>query len=524
MFRARSVESGLPGRSGAKAPHRSAGLSPARPTLASPAALARIAAGLVVAGLVATGLGASLRIGKGQSGTDLRALATHSIASVLSGRRPGQGFDGPALPNFHGLPYDPPLPSPALALTDQHGRAFDLADQRGEVVLLFFGYLSCPDVCPLTLSTLQRAMAGLKPRERAKLRVVMVTVDPERDKPEDFVRYLAAFDRDFLGLSGPQPAVAQVLSDWGIQVQRSELGGGGYLLTHPAQLLVIDRAGQLALSLDHQAPAEEIRADLRSLLALRRGLPTQPPAQAPLGPAPERSGLPPSAWLVSREDGAVLRQSEGGDQLLLPSWDERQPADPINPGQVLGAPTVAFDPASGRLWHSDTHSSIRSIQVDSGMPGPALDGFSDTAIPGCGLGSEGRAFSIDPIRRRLYAPLLTGQVLIYDLDGLEVRGSLPAAAFGDLLLGRYRITAADPGGALWALDAEGNALELDPERGLPTGRRVSAQAEALRIDAGRGLLLLDGPAGSRALRLDSLREQVWTAPPIAGAERAQPLP
>jgi hypothetical protein len=242
-----------------------------------------------------------------------------------------------------------------------------------------------------------------------------------------------------------------------------------------------------------------------------------------------RSGRAPAAWLLSQDDGSVVRREAGAKRELLPAWGRREPADFSNPGIELQAPVIDYDPVAQMLWYSDSHESIRSLRLSDGRPGPVFTGFADTAIQGCGVSSNGRLFAVDPTRRLLYAPMLTGQVLAYDLDTKDVRAYIPMSAFNDLILGRYRTIAVDPGAMLWSLDEYGVAHEYDPERAIATGRVVPAKADDLAIDVGRGLLLLREEGRLRAVALDTLADVAVDVPrddgvaqmvPVAAAELA----
>ncbi len=235
-----------------------------------------------------------------------------------------------------------------------------------------------------------------------------------------------------------------------------------------------------------------------------------------------RTGRAPAAWLLSLEDGSVLRQDPKARQEVLAPWGRREPEDFSNPGVVLQAPVIDYDPLARILWYSDSHESIRSVRLADGESGPAFVGFADTAIQGCGVTSNGRLFAIDPIRRLLYAPMLTGQVLAYDLETQDVRAHIPMSTFDDLILGRYRTLAVDPGAMLWALDEHGNAREYDPERAVATGRMIEADAVGLAVDAGRGLLLLREVEEVRAVSLETLEAVEASVP--GGPDISQAVP
>lgn len=133
-----------------------------------------------------------------------------------------------------------PLPLPSGVLTDQFGNTFQLAsDAPGYVTLVFFGYTSCPDVCPLHMSALAGGLRGLTPDQQDQVRVVFVTTDPERDTPERLRTWLAAFDERFIGLTGPAETVNRMLAELGfppVRLERTE-GSDMYFVGHPAMVL-----------------------------------------------------------------------------------------------------------------------------------------------------------------------------------------------------------------------------------------------------------------------------------------------
>ncbi|HSR30941.1 MAG TPA: SCO family protein, partial [Anaerolineae bacterium] len=104
-------------------------------------------------------------------------------------------------PSFRGTVLDEPVDVADFALTDENGGVFRLSDQQGNVVLLFFGYTSCPDVCPTTLATWRKIHEALG-EDAERVRFVFVTVDPERDTAERLGMHVNAFNPDFIGLTG----------------------------------------------------------------------------------------------------------------------------------------------------------------------------------------------------------------------------------------------------------------------------------------------------------------------------------
>ena len=153
-----------------------------------------------------------------------------------------------------------------LTLTDHTGTPRTLADWKGKVVVVFFGFTQCPDVCPTTLATMRDVMERLGP-DSDRVQVLFVSVDPERDTPAVLGPYVTAFDKRFVGLHGDKDAIARAAREFKVFYQkvpgRTE---GTYSIDHTAASYVIDTKGRLRLYVRHQQPAEDIAADLRTLL------------------------------------------------------------------------------------------------------------------------------------------------------------------------------------------------------------------------------------------------------------------
>ena len=163
------------------------------------------------------------------------------------------------------------LPTPEIAndftLMAHHGEEVQLSDFREKIVVLYFGYTYCPDVCPTTLSALSLAMDELTPTEKGQIQVLMVSVDPERDSPEVLADYLAHFDATFLGLTGTEQAISEAAEAFGIFYQKGPGSvASGYLVDHTATVSVVDKAGHLRLLFPFGTPAEDIAADLKHLI------------------------------------------------------------------------------------------------------------------------------------------------------------------------------------------------------------------------------------------------------------------
>jgi protein SCO1/2 len=168
--------------------------------------------------------------------------------------------------SFHGLQYDPPQRAVDFALTNQDGERVRLSGYRGKLVLLFFGYTHCPDVCPTTFAIWKRAQ-NLLQSDAEQVRFVFISVDPERDTPERIKAHLSLFSPSFIGLTGSLDEIEGVARSFGAYFKKEDIGSAaGYSVAHTALTLVIDPSGNLVLAFPYGTPAEEIAADVRHLL------------------------------------------------------------------------------------------------------------------------------------------------------------------------------------------------------------------------------------------------------------------
>lgn len=154
-----------------------------------------------------------------------------------------------------------------FALTDHNGKPRTLADFKGKVVVMFFGYTQCPDVCPTTMAELAGVMKELGPLAD-QVQVLFVTVDPERDTQALLAQYVPAFDKRFLGLYGDAEATAKVAKEF--KVFYAKVPGkepGSYSMDHTAGSYVFDKNGKVRLFLRHGQGAAPIVHDLKQLLS-----------------------------------------------------------------------------------------------------------------------------------------------------------------------------------------------------------------------------------------------------------------
>ena len=175
------------------------------------------------------------------------------------------GCSGPR-PAIHGTLLEPPMAVPDFELASAGGRVAK-RDLEGRLVVLVFGFTHCPAICPTTLARLARAMEELGP-EAEEVRVVMITVDPERDTPQRMEEYATAFDPGFLGLTGSAEEIAEVAAAYGIFHARSAdpEADGGYQVDHTTTITVLDRDGRARLLWAFGTEARDMASDLRHLI------------------------------------------------------------------------------------------------------------------------------------------------------------------------------------------------------------------------------------------------------------------
>jgi protein SCO1 len=181
--------------------------------------------------------------------------------SLISGRSQNNppSFNGAVIPSTDRVAD--------FTLTAHTGQKVSLSDFRDQVVLLYFGYTYCPDVCPATLATLAQAVAELSTQDQEKVQVLMVTVDPDRDTAGVLAAYLPHFNDRFLGLTGTDEEIVAAARPFGIYYQKQEgTEASGYLVDHTASVMVVDQDGYLRLIFPFATPAADIAADLQQLV------------------------------------------------------------------------------------------------------------------------------------------------------------------------------------------------------------------------------------------------------------------
>ena len=167
---------------------------------------------------------------------------------------------------YEGAVINPPYPASDFKLTNQAGQPFQLSDLRGKVILLFFGYTHCADVCPATLAEFTQIHARLGDQAKDAA-FVFITVDPERDTPGVLVKYLAKFDPAITGLTGTQDQLLPVWKSYGVyQQDMNSAASLDAVIDHSSYIYVIDRSGKVRETFSFGDPAGNMLKDVEQLI------------------------------------------------------------------------------------------------------------------------------------------------------------------------------------------------------------------------------------------------------------------
>ncbi len=169
---------------------------------------------------------------------------------------------------FYGHVFDQPAYN--FELTDHNGKRVKLSDftKQGKIVLLFFGYTHCPDVCPMALETMAKVMKKLTPEEAKRVQVLFISVDPERDTTEVLKGYVPYFNPTFIGLRGSEEEIKKTAKEYKAYYRKVEgESAGGYLIDHTATIYLItpDMKIKLLYTQSKQDP-EKMAEDIKFLL------------------------------------------------------------------------------------------------------------------------------------------------------------------------------------------------------------------------------------------------------------------
>lgn len=152
-----------------------------------------------------------------------------------------------------------------FALVDFNGVPRTLADYRGQVVMLYFGFVQCPDVCPTALARAVEVLQLLGPAAAPQVQLLFITVDPERDTPELLQEYMAAFDPSFVALTGSLEQIKATADAFRVYFKKVPTGST-YTMDHTALTYLFDPKGQIRVAMRHEQTAAEYAADIQRLL------------------------------------------------------------------------------------------------------------------------------------------------------------------------------------------------------------------------------------------------------------------
>ncbi|MDP1660120.1 MAG: SCO family protein [Methylotenera sp.] len=191
----------------------------------------------------------------------LKAICLILLLSFLSACKPSGEANKLVATDITGADF-----GQSFSLTDHTGKPRTMADFKGKVVALFFGYTHCPDVCPTTMHDLKLAMKLLGDKSD-QVQVLFVTLDPERDTQEALAKFVPSFDARFIGLRGNEQETAVTAEIFKIYAKKVEAQGkGGYTIDHSAGMYVFDKLGKIRLYVDYGEKPADIANDIKQIL------------------------------------------------------------------------------------------------------------------------------------------------------------------------------------------------------------------------------------------------------------------
>jgi protein SCO1 len=177
-----------------------------------------------------------------------------------------QGGAEPQPVGFNGLDITGADYAQNFALTDFNGVPRTLADYRGKAVMLYFGFVQCPDVCPTALTRASEVLRIIGPEAAKRVQLLFITVDPERDTPELLREYMAAFDPSFVALTGSLDQIKATADAFRVYFKKVPTGST-YTMDHTALTYLFDPLGKVRVALRHGQVAAEFAADVQRVLA-----------------------------------------------------------------------------------------------------------------------------------------------------------------------------------------------------------------------------------------------------------------
>jgi len=186
-----------------------------------------------------------------------------AVAAALAGVYVARMLNQPAVAS---LEAGTSLPTPRVLapfnLLDTHGAASTATTLRGHPTLVFFGFTHCPDVCPTTLALLTSVQ---KQVAVPNLKIALISVDPERDTPEELGKYISSFGGDLIGLTGSAPEIVNAMQSFGVAASRVDLPGGNYTMDHSATVFVLDTDARIVAVFTPPLSAAALTRDVARL-------------------------------------------------------------------------------------------------------------------------------------------------------------------------------------------------------------------------------------------------------------------
>lgn len=168
---------------------------------------------------------------------------------------------------------DRPIPKAAMAAggdftLQSAGGPVALQDYRGKLVLVYFGYTYCPDICPTSLAATSEGLKQLSPDEQAKVAMIFISVDPKRDTPARLKEYVEFFHPAIVGVTGVAENIAEIAKRYGVfyAEQKVETAGGGYVVDHSADTFIVAPDGKLVGKMAHATPPDQVIVAIRKHL------------------------------------------------------------------------------------------------------------------------------------------------------------------------------------------------------------------------------------------------------------------
>ena len=196
-------------------------------------------------------------------------MSVLAFIGAIAGVYVGRTLTRPAVPS---LEAGTSLPQPRVLapfnLVDTRNAPASPATLQGHPSLVFFGFTHCPDVCPTTLALLTsvQKQAALQDKKLAGLKIVLISVDPERDTPEQLGRYIGSFGGDLIGLTGSPPEIVNATRSFGVAAARVELAGGNYTMDHSATVFVLDSQARIVAVFTPPLSPAALTRDIARLL------------------------------------------------------------------------------------------------------------------------------------------------------------------------------------------------------------------------------------------------------------------